>query len=143
MTNSCKKKNFLGIDWGKSRVGLSLADEETKIAFAYGTLGNDKNLIDKLVKIINEEGIETIIIGIPSYVNRKEVKYDGEKLGELLFFVMPNLKIEYQNEMFTTKMAHEKLIEKGVRDIKTQDDQEAARIILQEWLDEKQKDQKN
>ena len=43
--------------------------------------------------------------------------------------------MEYQNEMFTTKIAHERLIEKGVRNIKAHDDEEAARVILEEWLD--------
>lgn len=137
MIATSETKNFLGVDWGKSRVGLSRADGETKLAFAYGTLNDDKNLVGKLVKIINEENVTTVIIGIPSYINRKEVEYDGEKLGKLLLDIVPNLEIEYQDEMFTTKLAHKKLIEKGVKNIKTKDDQEAARIILQEWLDRK------
>ena len=45
---SIDKKNlnishYLGIDYGKSNVGLALADSETKMAFAYKTLKNDKN----------------------------------------------------------------------------------------------------
>jgi RNase H-fold protein (predicted Holliday junction resolvase) len=47
------------------------------------------------------------------------------------------MKIEYQEEMFTTKQAQRNLIEKGVKGIKKFDDQEAARIILQGWLDKK------
>jgi len=36
--------------------------------------------------------------------------------------------------MFTTKIAETNLAEKGIKKIKKYDDQEAARIILQEWL---------
>lgn len=126
--------HILGIDYGKSDVGLALADEETKIAFIYKTIKNDKNFLQNLAEIIERENVKVVIIGIPSYINRENIKYDAEKLGEL---IEENLKIEveYENEMFTTKMAQAKLIEKGVKGIKRYDDQEAARIILQEWLD--------
>lgn len=132
--NTAKIKHYLGIDWGKSRVGLALADEETKIAFAYATLENDKNLLQRLAKIIARENIETAVIGIPSYVNREEVEYEGEKLGAIIKNVL-GVEVYYQNEMFTTKMAQQGLIERGVKKIKRYDDQESARIILQEWLD--------
>ena len=132
-----KIKNYLAIDYGQSKVGLAMADGETKIAFAYETLDNDRNFFQKMAEIIEEENVRTVIIGIPTYVNREEVEYEGEKLGKKLKKVLPFIEIEYQNEMFTTKMAHENLIKKGIKGIKKYDDQEAARIILQSWLDKK------
>src|SRR4030043_1614960 len=92
--------HFLGIDYGKADVGLALADEETKIAFIYKTLKNDKNFLQNLAEIIEKENVKTVIIGIPSYINKGSVVYDAEKLGK---FLEENLKIEveYQNEMFT------------------------------------------
>ena len=37
--------------------------------------------------------------------------------------------------MFTTKLARQRLIERGVkRNLDAKDDMEAARIILEEWL---------
>jgi len=115
---------------------VALADKLSRIAYAYKTLQNDKNLVGSLGKIIMEKGVKTVIIGIPSPINREEVMYAGEKLGEVLeqnFGVIS----EYQNEMFTTKLATTYLVSKGVRGIKQYDDQEAARIILQDWLDRK------
>jgi len=47
------------------------------------------------------------------------------------------MEVEYQNEMFTTKIAQANLMEKGIKSIKKYDDMEAARIILQSWLDKK------
>lgn len=135
MDSNSRTTYFLGIDWGKSRVGLSLADSETRIAFVYGTIKNDDDFIKKVVEIIGKERVKTVVIGIPSYINHKETQYDGEKLGKLLQDIIPAIRIEYQNEMFTTKIAQERLIQKGVKKLKDGDDQEAAKIILQEWLD--------
>lgn len=125
---------YLGVDYGTAKVGLALADPETKIAFAYKTLENTAALVAKLAEIIQQENVGTVVIGIPSYINREEIEYDGERLGKLLEEAL-DVQVEYQNEMFTTKMAQANLIEKGVKGIKKFDDQEAARIILQEWLD--------
>ena len=127
-------KNFLGIDWGASDVGVSFADVETKIAFPLSTLRNDRSLIDTLGNIVVEKGVGTIVIGIPSHVNRKNVSYEGEKLGSVLEKHFP-VVVAYQDEMFTTKMAEANLKERGIRHIARFDDMEAARIILQEWLD--------
>ncbi|MDO8565977.1 MAG: Holliday junction resolvase RuvX [Candidatus Moranbacteria bacterium] len=131
-----KSKNFLGIDWGSVKVGIALGHAETRLALAYATLENNKELLLRLGEIIAAEHIGTVVIGIPSYINREEVEYEGEKLGRLLeqrFLV----SVEYQNEMFTTKMAQANLIERGEKGVSSHDDEEAARIILQEWLERK------
>jgi putative holliday junction resolvase len=131
-----KTSHYLGIDFGRAKIGLAIADSETRIAFILTTLNNNKDFLSELVKIIHENEINKVIIGIPAHMNEKKVEYDGERLGELLKKEL-EIEVEYQNEMFTTKMAHQNLINKGARHIKSQDDQEAARIILQSWLDKR------
>jgi putative transcription antitermination factor YqgF len=131
---SLKISHFLGVDYGETDVGLALADEETRVAYRLKTLKNNKNFLQELAKIIESKNVGTVIIGIPSHVNRKEVEYKGEEIGEIVKKTL-GVKVEYQNEMFTTKIAQANLIEKGMKKIKRYDDQEAARIILQEWLD--------
>lgn len=127
---------FMGIDWGKSDIGIALADESTRMAFAYTTLSYAPRVIEKIGEIIQEKGVKTVIIGIPSPINRGEVVYDSEKLGELLEHNY-GVVVYYQNEMFSTKVAQKQLIERGIRDIEMYDDQEAARVILQDWLERK------
>lgn len=122
------------MDFGTAKVGLALADTETKIAYAHKTLKNDKDLLQKILEIIVRENVLKIIIGIPLYINRKEIICAGERLGKIISKVA-GVEVEYQNEMFTTKMAQANLIEKGAKGVKKYDDQEAARIILQSWLD--------
>lgn len=127
--------NYLGVDWGASKVGIALAHAETGVALAYSTLKNDEFFLRNLLKLIALEDIGTVVIGIPSHVNREEVEYDGEKLGKLIGEQLPDIRIAYQDEMFTTKMAQANLIERGERHVGRHDDAEAARIILQSYMD--------
>lgn len=130
MTSS-KKPNtshFLGVDFGKSKIGLAVADSETRIAFSFGMLKNDKDLMKNLENIIEKKGINKIIIGTAGFETQDFAAALEKKL---------NVPIEFQNEMFSTRQAERNLIEKGAKKIKRFDDQEAARIILQSWLDKK------
>ncbi|MEK9151028.1 MAG: Holliday junction resolvase RuvX [Patescibacteria group bacterium] len=129
-------QNYLGIDWGSAKIGVALAHQETGVALAYATLPNDGNFLRRLGEIIASEAVSTIVVGIPEYIHRAKEKSEGEKLGKTLaerFGVV----VEYQNEMFTTKMAQANLIERGEKGVSKHNDEEAARIILQEWLDKK------
>ena len=132
MQNSAEISHVLGVDFGSSKVGLAVADMETKIAFALITLKNNADLMNNLVKIISEKEIGKIIVGVTKYANQEDQakKNFGAKLIEKF-----NLPVEYQNEMFTTKMAQNNIKETGVKNIAQKDDQESAKIILQSWLD--------
>lgn len=126
--------SYLGIDWGEKKIGIALADSETKVACAFATLQNDENFFENLARIIFEHTVREVVIGIPSHVNRECVEYAGERLGKIIIerFHIP---VYYENEMFTTKMAHAELIARGVRrHLDDFDDREAARIILESFL---------
>jgi putative holliday junction resolvase len=143
-SNEANTSKILGVDYGESKVGLAMADFETRMAFSYKTLNNDKNLLQNIAEIVERENISKAIIGaqeIRGFTSsvlevKPRIKSEVEKLGG---FLVDKLKIdvEYEDEMFTTKQAHQNLIEKGVKGIKRYDDEEAARLILQSWLDRK------
>ena len=124
----------MGIDWGQKKIGVAIADSETRIAVSLKTLPNDKNLLDSFANIIEEHAVREVVIGIPSHVNRECVEYGGEKLGKSLFERF-HLSLHYENEMFTTKMARAELVERGVRrNLDDLDDALSARIILESFL---------
>ena len=130
------RPNFLGIDWGKKKIGFAIAHAETRLALPWGVIMNDEALVEKVQALILSESVGTIVIGIPTFAG-KELSQTaqfqwGKKMKKTL-----NVTIEYQEEMFTSKSAQLNLIQEGARDISQQDDAEAARIILQEWLDQK------
>jgi len=130
--NSAEISHILGIDFGKSKIGLAVADTETKIAFALTTLENNNALFDNLAKIITEKEIGMIVLGMTEYGNQEDeekiafAKDLEEKLG---------LPVKMQNEMFTTKMAQDNLKESGAKNVGKIDDAESAKIILQSFLD--------
>jgi|GEM_PF-966598 putative Holliday junction resolvase len=128
-------KNFLGLDWGESKIGIAFADAETRMAFSVCVLKNDKTLFSGLEKLFSEREIGTVVIGVASHVNRQEVISGGEKLGSEIVKKYPSIHVKYFDEMFTTKMASANLKEHGIKNLARFDDQESARIILQEWLD--------
>jgi len=131
--NEAEIRHILGIDFGTAKVGLAMADSELKIASAYKTLENNKDLLDNLAEIIRANEIDMIIFGTTEYNGQADDKMKfGKQIEQKL-----GIKVEYQSEMFTTKMAENNLIERGLKNVKRFDDQEAARIILQEWLDKK------
>jgi putative transcription antitermination factor YqgF len=131
-----KVNNYLGLDYGKANVGLALADSEIRIAFAYSTVDNDKNFLDVLAKIIEIENIDQIVIGKLNHAGANKQSFEAEEIGEKLQKEF-KIVVAYQEEMFSTKMAENNLKERGAKKIKKLDNQEAARIILQSWLDKK------
>jgi len=147
-SNEAKTSHILGIDFGKARIGLAIADNEIRIAFVLKTLDNNKYFLPSLKEIVKDNNIDKIVIGMPAYNNRENVGYDSDPVKSSVYtddngtrafgkFLEKELgiEVEYQDEMFTTKMAHQNLVDKGAKNIKSQDDQEAAKIILQSWLD--------
>ena len=61
------KSRLLGIDMGSKRIGVSICDENRKIATPYETIQftNLNNLISRVQEIILENNIKGIIFGLP------------------------------------------------------------------------------
>lgn len=130
-----KISHYLGIDYGLAKIGLAIADSETRLAFGYGSLDNDKELFVKIAEIIKKEEIDNVVIGVPSLNSRQKAQELYFEFGNSLRMEIPGVVVSYTDEMFTTKMAQDNLKEKGMKKIKELDHKEAARIILQSWLD--------
>ncbi|MFZ3031996.1 MAG: Holliday junction resolvase RuvX [Candidatus Moraniibacteriota bacterium] len=128
-------KNYLGLDWGASKIGVALAHAETRLALAYGVLKNDATFLDALGALMEKEEIGTVVIGVHKS-NTYQGEHEGEKFGKRIAARF-NVAVEYQDEMFTSKMAQQNLISKGEKHVSAHDDAEAASILLQSWLDKK------
>ncbi len=132
---------ILSIDHGDKKTGLAISDEDEKLASRFLTVENKSlnNLIREIKKIILEKNISKIILGIPvgfkgESAQTINIKGFSAKLSENTD--VPVLEV---NEIFTSKMAEENLRKAGVKseNIKKVIDQEAARIILQDYLNKK------
>lgn len=125
--------NYLGLDWGKAKIGVALAHEETRLAMAYGVFPNDGKLLEVLGVLFEQEDIGTVVIGVHSkgtFVGEPEAEKLGKQIAERF-----SVQVVYQDEMFTSKMAQQNLIAKGEKYVSAHDDAEAASILLQSWLD--------
>jgi putative Holliday junction resolvase len=122
---------YIGIDWGRKKCGIAVADEENKIATAYSTL-----LPEELFRAIQELEkkcpIKAVIVGFLE---------EGENLNKLEGFIKSikeaGYQVEKEKEDFTSLLAQKNLHQAGLKRVSTIDDAEAARIILQSWLDKK------
>jgi putative Holliday junction resolvase len=125
---------ILGIDYGKEKIGLSIADSETRMAFAFDMLKNDKDLVSKLSQIIKDENVEKIVIGYTKHEKDLMSVIEKESFSQKIENEL-GVKVFLHEEMFTTKMAQDNLKMHGKKGLAKNDDKEAARIILQSWLD--------
>ena len=118
---------FLGVDYGKKRIGVAFSDPGGLIAFPHGTLKTFR----EVVAFIKKEEPEAIVVGLPvSFGGRaseqtREVRAFAERLREAV-----QLPIALENEILTTKIAR-RHTEPGKADAA------AAAIILQAYLDRK------
>lgn len=124
---------YLGIDYGDSKVGLAIADSETRLALPYKIIsGKDwQKLFIDLSDIIKAEGVESIIVGVPinaqnesASIQEKRVRQFIESLEEKFI----DTEIIPYDERFSTQAA-QKLGAGG------KDDDVAAMLTLQNYLD--------
>jgi len=134
---------ILGLDYGKVRIGIALSDQSLTIAFGREYIPNDKNTLDKIKSIIENENVTTIVLGYP--VNLKGGKsmqtIDVDNFFSRMkdYFNDENVTIVKWDERFTSKMAADSLIESGMKKKKRRDkgniDIVSAAIMLQSYLD--------
>ena len=68
------KSRLIGVDMGSKRVGLSISDENRKIAIPLKTVNyeNIQILADELKKIVNENNVKVIVFGNPKNMDGTE-----------------------------------------------------------------------
>ncbi|MCH7973355.1 MAG: Holliday junction resolvase RuvX [Bacteroidetes bacterium] len=143
MTESHNLKRTLAIDYGTKRVGLALTDPLLTFAYPFETLTNDKNLWKQLKHIMDEKGINKIILGYPIREDGKEsiliqeINKFEEKLKKLF-----KVDIILWDEIYTSRIAEKRILETRTKKKDRRDkrliDSNAAAIMLQEYLDSKQ-----
>jgi putative Holliday junction resolvase len=132
---------YLGIDYGKKRIGLAISDELGMFAKPVNMISNKKHevAIESIKSLIKSENIDLVIIGIPDTGRKSEVsqvnviKSFGNKLQNGI-----NISLEYWNESFSSIEGVANLKAKGYKsklNIGKKLDSESARIILQGYLD--------
>jgi putative Holliday junction resolvase len=130
---------ILSIDYGKKRTGLAVTDPLQLIAGGLATVPTPE-LFDYLRQYVDREPVERVVIGKPMQPNGQP----SENLVRVQQFVnrwqkaMPHIPIEYYDERFTSVLAHQAMIDGGLRKKARQDkalvDEISATIILQDYM---------
>ena len=130
---------ILSIDYGKKRTGLAVTDPLQIIAGGLATVSTSE-LFDWLKAYLAKESVERIIIGEPRQPNGQP----SENLQRVQQFVnrwrkaVPEVPIEYFDERFTSVLAHQAMIDGGLKKKARQDkglvDEISATIILEDYL---------
>ena len=101
----------LGIDYGDSRVGIAITDALNITVQGLETIhhqANDKIVLKRLEEIINEYGIDALVIGMPINMNgsKAERVEKTEKFIHKLKCKFSKIQIETVDERLTTVAAH-------------------------------------
>ena len=130
---------ILSIDYGKKRTGIAVTDPLQLIAGGLATVSTSE-LFDWLKAYLAREPVERIVIGEPRQPNGQP----SENLERVQQFVnrwrkvVPEVPVEFYDERFTSVLAHQAMIDGGLKKKARQDkalvDEISATIILEDYL---------
>lgn len=124
-------KKILAIDYGTKRLGLAV--NQFGLAEPLMILKNNQNLIKNLLKVLKEEKIELILLGLSENKMAQKTKTFAQKLKQ-----EASIPLEFVDETLSSHQVHQKLSNSHMKLKKRQGpiDHYAAAEFLQEWLDE-------
>lgn len=134
---------LLAIDYGRRRCGIAVTDPMRIIAKGLTTVPTT-GLIDFIRNYISGEPVDAVIVGLPRDVHGREsdsMRYIRPGIGRLSA-ALPELKVIFFDERFTSVIAHRSMIESGMKKMQRRDkaavDTMAAAIILNDFLQSRQ-----
>ena len=139
------EERFLALDVGEKTIGLAVSDPLNITAQGLDTIFRESYRKDfaLLQEIIDKYNVTTLVVGLPRRLNG-EVGIQGEKVIKFVEKLKRkiDIKIEYQDERMTTKMAEDTLIHGNVSRKKRKKviDKLAAVNILSVYLDKRRRD---
>ena len=130
---------LIGIDFGLSKVGLSISDPLKIISIPLKVIKykNRKELLNKLQEIALENDVKSFVVGYPLNMNNK--KNEMTKLVDDFFVELKNLNFNVflQDERLSSESAKKIMREQNIKtgNNKEHIDLIASTIILQSFLD--------
>lgn len=131
---------YLGIDPGRARIGLALADDVLRTARPLRTVAHRSEAADvaAIAAAAREYEVTRAVVGLPVNMDGSEgpaarhARALAAKLGAAL-----GVPVELFDERLSTFEADARLRERGfsAKDRRSRVDAEAAAVILQGWLD--------
>jgi putative holliday junction resolvase len=135
----------LAIDYGTKRIGIALSDELRMLASPRGTIVSSPKAIEEIVRLVRSEHVGAVLLGIPRTLSNTQSAMTAEVLrfhDKLAIALEPfGIPLEKRDERLTSLIAETNIrsreLPKQKREQKYLRDEEAARILLQEYLDQR------
>ncbi|MBO8444161.1 MAG: Holliday junction resolvase RuvX [Bacteroidetes bacterium] len=133
---------IIGIDYGRKRTGVAVSDPLGIFASALDTVQSAK-IIEYLKTYCEKENVSAFVVGWPVNMDNtpSEAAADVSAFVKNLRRAFPDVKVEMEDERFTSVLAHRAMIDGGMKAKERRDkssvDRISAAIILQGYLDRK------
>lgn len=134
---------LIGIDYGRARVGVAMSDPLGIFASPLETVPAT-NIIVYLQNLARSgETISAFVVGYPLNLDGRpaEAAADVDRFLQQLRAAFPGVKVELEDERFTSVLAHRAMIDGGMKYKQRRDkasvDKISAAIILQSYMDRK------
>jgi putative holliday junction resolvase len=140
---------IMALDLGTKTIGVAVSDATAMIARGVETIRRKgiKNDFLRLEEIINQEEVDTIVVGYPKNMNGSigERAQVSEVFVEAIKASYPKMKVVLWDERLSTVAAEKILISADMRREKRKKiiDMMAAVVILQNYLDSLPKKEKD
>lgn len=123
---------LLGIDYGRKKIGLAIADGSLAEPYKVVRVNSLNEAIEKIIKVAQTEQIEKVILGISEGEMANETGKFAKSLSEKLL-----IPIELQDETLTSSEAQSLSIASGMKrkKRKAMEDAYSAALILQAYID--------
>lgn len=126
---------ILALDVGEVRIGVALADAELRFPNPLTTLDNNAKVWEKLGKLIDDNEVKTVVIGLPRGLDGQETAQTQSTRSFIAEFRANfTVPIETQDEALTSVKAEAELEARGKPYKKTDVDALAATYILEDYL---------
>ena len=130
---------ILGIDPGERRVGIALADLETRFACPLEVIDiKETDLFGRLRELIDEHEVETLVVGRPVGLSGHEgPAMDAHKTFLMRLRGEVEVHVDVYDERFTTSIAEQQMRDAGLsaKKQKGMKDAVAAQVMLQGYMD--------
>ncbi len=130
----------LGLDIGDKRIGVAISDPEEILASPLATITreDDKKAIDDIIKLVDQHGVERIVVGLP-YSLDGSIGGQANKVMDFAERLSKHTRasMEMWDERLSTVAVERLLREAGKKKAKKRErrDAAAAAFILQGYLD--------
>jgi putative Holliday junction resolvase len=151
--NEIKRQAILAVDYGRSRMGLAIADGETRMAQPLSTMEriNRNEDLRRLRELVREHSVKQIVVGLPLRLDgtRGEMAEEAERFAQRIRKQI-GVPVEMADERLTSweaerlleemqgRFIHDEKLASGRKRKKTQEkmtvDAVAAAVILTEYL---------